>query len=346
MDNLQAIRYLAEAEARNHAPLRVPPENSEVDGSPHLPWTIPQLLISRSSSGSSSSGSKKYTARIVGHVGHDNEGRAPHIAHFLESMVLPYVHEDVDVSGRYPIELHDSYSYLPRSSEGQHREKYRGALTFSKPLTDRHTIALPDPYQMFSYGGMLAAQDPLAFEQKQDVVLFAGTTTGDRDPAKNERVAACLWSLGKPDFKFYLTNIAQMTIRDLQKSIPDQQRLGAILRAPVSREEHFRARYILNVQGNTCCWSRVPMVLSSNSVMLNLAHQDGTWYYPLLQAGTHYVPVASLDALPDVLKTCRGSPGYCKMIAANGNRFVQQYCGQVHAAYYTRCLLEAMASNR
>jgi hypothetical protein len=334
MNNLETIQYLAHAEARSFAPRRLD------DDSP--PPSVPHLVVRTASQGAALSTNAKYSVEMRGHVGHDNEGRAPFICDFMRTAVLPNVDPVVDVSGIYPMELHDSYSYLPEAAD----DKYTSCLTFSKPMAHRHTILFPDPYQIGGYGGMLSVVDPVDFERKQDVALFAGTTTGARDPLANERVVACRWALRhRPLCQFFITQVAQMTVQDLQRAMPRDE-LASILHPPVSHQDHFTCKYIVNIRGNTCCWSRVPMVLNSNSLMLNVRHADGTWYYPLLQDGEHFVGVPDISTLPSVVQHCNANPMLCRRIVANGQQFVRSYCSPTHAAYYARCLVEAMASNR
>ncbi|PNH12567.1 hypothetical protein TSOC_000537 [Tetrabaena socialis] len=330
MNNLETIQYLAQAEAKHFAPLRNDMHtNLMEDGVPHL-------LVQKVN--------QTYEVQMQGHHGHDNEGRAPLICSFVKMNVLAHLDPAIDASGVYPIELHDSYSYLAPDSPA-HRAKYRGALTFSKPIGHGHTILFPDPYQITGYGGMLGVTDPLEFDKKQDIVLFAGTTTGDRAPLRNERIKACLWAMDKrPRYQFYITNIAQMTINDMRNGISDPD-LQSILHSPIQHADHFQCKYIFNIKGNTCCWSRVPMIMNSNSLMLNLRHSDATWYYPLLQDNHHFVSVPTIESLPSIVQQCASTPLRSKQIVANANQFVKNFCGQVHASYYAKCLFEAMALN-
>ena len=328
MNNLETIQYLAQAEAKHFAPLRTDVIMEDIE--------IPRLSILKSSCGT-------YSVEMQGHQGHDNEGRAPLVCSFMRSSVLANVDPTIDASGVYPLELHDSYSYLAADSP-EHRAKYKGALSFSKNMAHGHTIAFPDPYQITGYGGMLGVHDTLEFEKKRDIVLFAGTTTGSRDPLKNARINACRWAINRrPEYQFYITNVAQMTVDDVRSSVPE---CDAIFHQPISHDDHFQCKYIFNIQGNTCCWSRVPMIMNSRSLMLNLRHADGAWYYPLMHDGQHFVNVANLDALPSTVQYCASNPAWCKHIVANANQFVKNYCGQVHAAYYAKCLIETMALNK
>ena len=359
MDSLDVIRYLANAEARNFRPLS---ESSYTDTDTDIDaiqeqeeqeqqeqeqeqqqeqQLVPCLRIRKSTENS-----KTYIADMLNYKGHDNEGRAPFVCSFLERDVLPHVDPEINVSGLYPMELHDSYTYLNPLLE-HNASKYRSVLTFSKDMSHRHTILFPDPYQIAGYGGMLGVSDTIDFDRKQDVMLFAGTTTGSRNPSENVRIKACLWALTRrPRYQFYISNIAQMSLSDMAEVIPRDSLSAILLPRPVTLEEHHKQKYILNIQGNTCCWSRVPMIMNSQSLMINLKHRDGTWYYPLLQDGVHCVNVSGLDNLEDAYNKCASNPTWCKYMINNANAFVKRYCSKTHAAFYTKCLFEAMATNQ
>lgn len=328
---LDSIHYLARAEARHYAPSRV------VDT--ELNYRIPYLSIE--SVPGSSSESRKYRVIMNGHRGHDNEGRADFVCSFLRTSVLPYIDPLLDVSGFYPMELHDSYTYL--SSDQKNHKTYRGVLTFSKDMTHTGPILFPDTFQLSAYGGLLGTKDVKTWETKKPSVMFAGTTTGSRDPACNDRIRACRWALETDPsrFRFKITSIAQMILDPKQLAS-----LEPLMSKHITPQEQFDHRYIFNIRGNTCCWSRVPMILNSNSLMLNWRHADGTWYYPLLHEGTHYAGIENLEDLPTLVSKCENNPGWCNFLVQNANHFVRSYCKQFHAAAYARYLLEAMSENK
>lgn len=284
--------------------------------------------------------------------GHDNAPRLDHICAWIERRVLPHMSLDAAVAqeccGYYRIELHDSYSYLSTSKDTA-SERYRDAhcLTFARDRTDRRASVslLPDPFQMDDYGGMLSAsRDVTPWSLKTDSrVVFAGSTTGDRDPARNERVRACLWSLGgdaSTCTNFRLTNVVQME-RAALMAVLGPHAAQRLLCPVISPADQFRHRYIANIVGNTCCWSRVPLVLSSNSVLFNVPHRDVVWYSVLMHADEHFVD-APLNRLVGIRQACEIDPRRCERIVESANRFAQTYLNSTMAAVYTRALFETM----
>jgi hypothetical protein len=324
MDAPDVVAHLAQAEARRLRAIRDPADLSE------YALQLPCIVIS-------GDGPNRLIATGVGHEAHENAGRMPFLCDFLNRRVLPMVDPAADVRGAYRIELHDSYSYLP------HAARYQNALGFARPKGARESVALmPDPFHIGNFGGLLGPgrADVLPWEAKNPLMFFAGTTTGNRDPTKNERIQACVWSLGRLDVaRFHITSVAQMSADAALAAVP---LLRATLHPPVQPEDHFQFRYQVNIAGNTACWSRVPMIMASKCLMLNLKQPDVMWYYPALAEGTHFFGAATLDDLPNLQARCEADPARCRQVVANANRFVDDFLGPTQApAYMVRLLEEA-----
>ena len=328
MDVSDAVQHLAQAEARRVRPLSCPDELSALAEAGR---GLPYIRVRRDALG-------RVVAEGFGHQGHDNEGRMGFLCEWLQRSVLPFV--EGDASGMYRVELHDSYSYLPNASA------YENALVFARPRGAHESVALlPDPYQAEGYGGLVsaAAADGVPWEAKRPAVFFAGTTTGSRDPARNERIRACVWSLTRPPDEVFMriTNVAQMTIGACRAAVP---RFDEVLHRPFSVPEHFQYKYQLNVAGNTCCWSRVPMVMASGSLLLHLkTHRDMLWYYPLLRDGEHYVGVGEIDEIPAVRARCVAQDEWCRQVVARAQRFRSAYLTKGVAALYAAHLIQEAA---
>jgi hypothetical protein len=254
-------------------------------------------------------------------LGHDNAERLPHVCRFLNERVLPLVGDGADagagagagargdvagVTGTWRIELHDAYTYLPG------RAGYEEVLTFGRAAdAEQRRVAL--------------------------------TTTGDRDPARNARLRACVWSLGRPDVaRMHITSIAQMSPEAALAAHPT---LRGALHAPFAIADHFRYRYQVNIVGNTACWSRLPMLLSSGCVAVHVRHADAMWYYPLLREGRHYVGADSVEG-PDLLRAhafCRAHDRRCAEIAKEANALAADLFHVGAAATYLAALLRESA---
>ena len=331
------IAALAHAEAWRVRPIT---DSAELDALAEAGRALPVLHLSRGSRPG------EYRVSGAGHAGHDNEPRMALLAHALERRVLPLVDPACDVSGAYRVELHDSYAYLPNAQD------YENCFTFSRPITARaaSVALLPDPFHWGDYGGLLRVRDAVPWEAKADAMFFCGSTTGDRRPAHNARIRACLWAQDRvpaTDARFVITNVVQM---DVARALAEVPRLAQVLSHPVAVEDHFRWRYLVNIAGNTACWSRVPMILNSRSLLLDLRRLDASspppdvmWYSPALRDGTHYVGADSLEDLVSRLHACRAAQAACRDMTRNAGLFVQDFLNREAPAAYTARLLEACA---
>lgn len=318
------ISGLASAEANRVRKFRDSDEEELDRVADGLP-VVPLLHIVRGSVG-------KWSVCSSGEQGHPNEARMPVIKQWLERDVFPLAIDSEDLSGTYRLELHDSYTYLPRADE------YRDILSFCRSSTTNARVALlPDPYQACGYSGLLGAVDDVPWKSKRPTVMFAGSTTGAHDPKQNKRVMACIWALDhKLETDFRISAVVQMRPYDIIRRIPV---IRDIIAPHVSPQVQFQYRFLANIVGNTACWSRVPMIMRSSSVMFHTPHDDIAWYYPMMQAGVHYVECASHDSFLQNRLTCMADDAGCQLMTGNANALYNSYLTRAAAASYTLCLL-------
>ena len=291
---------------------------------------------------------KKYRVYFRNTERHRASYRCQTIASFVEHVVLTDPAADpARYVGEYRFEPHDTIDDGPRDEPtlcfARDIRRESGAKT-------KNCVLFPDVYQLCGYRGQFDMYvDDVPWADKAPVVLFAGTTTGPEDPAKNRRVQAALWARGRESSGLILklSSVRQMTPESLEGYLRTKgATLGDVLCGFVEPSEHKRVRYVLNIEGNTCCWSRLPMVLRSGSLLINLQHGDGTWYYPVLEAGKHYVEAADVADIEARRSWCEAHPKECADIVGNGNRFFDEYCTQAAATRYIVELLEAIADYR
>ena len=333
MDSIDAIRYLAQSEAKRFV------SGGRIDeGDPNRK---PDALVPffRLKKSVSSSGHVTYDVSGHNHESHDNAPRMPFLCEFLKTAVLPYADPEADLSGCFPIELHDSYSYLP---DAQHATG--PCLTFSRRVDEHRPLAVvPTPFQMGGYAGLPPlGGDAVAWEKKTDLAYFAGTTTGDRDPSRNARVRACRWALahGRGTCQLKLTRVEQMTREALAAAVPEG--LDAVTAPEAPPEEMYQHRYLVDLPGNTCAWSRLPLALASKSLVLKVHHRDVEWWYPMLLDGTHFLG-CELDTLLAKRAFAMSNPQVTQFMIANANRFAAAFLNRNSAALYMAHFLEAVA---
>ena len=275
---------------------------------------------------------------------HPASNRCPGIAHFVQNILFKECTKD-DIkryAGEYRFEPHDAIQ------DSRDEMTLCFARNMVDPSLSRNAILFPDYYHMFGYDGLLekSPADEIAWSDKNPQVLFAGTTTGPTDPAKNKRVQACIWALRDPaKYDFKLTSVCQMKYDDIVNHCGVETARRIIGRF-VNPQEHREYRYVMNIEGNTCCWSRLPMIMSTRTLLLNLVHDEGNWYYPLLKHNETHLDVKTLDDIENTLKFCESNPLKCQTMTAAARAIVSRVCTQRAAVLYAKAILDAIVRFR
>lgn len=321
MNKYDTIRQLADGNSKRFRPQRM----EEVQDQ-----KIPFFCIKRSAIDG-------YSIDMYGYERHDNAPRMPHYCNFILKHVLPNLAPEHDVTGAYQIELHDTYSYLNND------KNYDNALVFAKDMDDRLPCLVPDPYMIDNYGGRLSLIDPYEHHAKQDKIVFAGVTTGDMDPSKNERLRLVDWSCKHRDFTdFKITKVVQMredAIRNVYSNIYD------MIGAPLSQQAQYSYKYIMNIDGNTACWDRFMWIMNSKSLAMKYASKQMLWYYPLIQENIHYIGV-DLKTIQNQFMFYKSNVDQSKWMVSNANAFARDYANHLAALMYTTRLFENFAMNK
>lgn len=66
----------------------------------------------------------------------------------------------------------------------------------------------------------------------------------------------------------------------------------ATFKQAVTPEKSLAYKYLIDIDGHSCSYSRVAWILYSNSLLLKHASNNIQWYYDKLKAGEHYIPIA------------------------------------------------------
>jgi hypothetical protein len=270
------------------------------------------------------------------YANHDNANRMQFFCDHLNANVMSHVEKIDRIVGRYHIELHDSNSYLVNGFN------YKGCMVWAKNKQDRDVVLIPDPYQFTNYGGQLG-NDTVSFAKKsKDKIGFFGSTTGSIEPVSNDRIKTCIWSLHHRDIiDCYITNIVQMRTNAFVTELGEET-AKAIVHQPLSLNEIFDYKFLLDINGNTTSWSRVPQILNSQSILFKMPSKDMSWYYPLLRADTHYVHVNHHNMRSKIMYY-RNNPKEVSFILENANRFVSDFLKPNHANLYMVALFDELA---
>lgn len=261
-----------------------------------------------------------YKLRGYNYEHHDNADRMHFILNYFSTMILKYISNDVDLTGFYNIELHDSNSYLDQSKQ------YKNCLVWCKNKSDNDVVLLPDLYHMTGYGGKLnTGPDQTKWHAKRNDVAFFGTTTGDTNPALNARLQYCEKALTSPLKEvcdFHITNVAQMKEADIVNYY-GQEKWNIMKHQWVPHTYLYNYKFNLDIPGNTASWDRVPVVLNSKSLLFKSYCHDMCFYYPLLQENVHYVSTPDAKSIIDKRTFFLSNDNQHQLIIDNANKFAR-----------------------
>ena len=152
-------------------------------------------------------------------------------------------------------------------------------------------------------GAVESAENKLRWNEKIAMAIWRGTTTGGIDEESTwqevpraKLVRAALRFPTLIDAKF--TEVAQSSDPEWLRSELSRQNL---LGLPLSIPQMCRYKYVVDVDGNACSYSRMYWCLLSRSCLLKVASSNIQWYYGLLDPYVNYIPIqVGLEDLPTV----------------------------------------------
>jgi hypothetical protein len=307
------------------------PKNSEEDINTSLPYF--QL---------SKNGNNKYHFNMYNYKNHSV--RINLVKDYLLNNVVSLVNGDL--SGYYNIQLEDNYSYLNDNID------YNDVLCFGSMKNDnknKYVVPLPDCYFLENWNNNFSTvNDTIEWENKRNKIVFVGSTTGNTDPLKNERINTCLWSLynnRRSICDFYITEIMFMNERRVFQ-IPY---FKYIYKRPLMRlNEQKTYKYLLNIDGHTCRWT--PYVYLLNTLHFQTPSKDMLWYYPLLKDKEHFVEVCiDENASNEIIKMFnyyQNNINEAKQIISNANIMGRQLFTKNTCQKYMVALFQNIADNR
>lgn len=155
-------------------------------------------------------------------------------------------------------------------------EKYT-RLCFSCSYNSKH-IQIPDPH-IFQYQSFI---DTVKLEDKQDKLIFIGSDTGKlEDDLINERIRFCDNVKDLKHIYAKISNFVHFNKDMLMDVAIDIEKIKSKF-VPIDQQLYYK--YILNINGNTASWDRIPWAMKSNSYLINLdsRYNEYNWYYPYI----------------------------------------------------------------
>lgn len=257
------------------------------------------------------------------------------LARLSDSIGLP----DVVFCGSW----HDSYA----------GNKEVPILAFAKRQGDS-SILIPDFEALSGYSSLKkrveGANRSLPWSKKKASCIWRGSTTGGVFNMQNWKIfprsRVVLEARRYPhliDAKF--TAVVQSpTPLELEKLF----RRHHLLAPSMSVEEMLNYRYLLDVDGNTCGYSRMYWSLLANSALIKVQSDQVQWYYDLLKPYENYVPVdPDLKTFKAAFQWLRSNDKRAQYLARNATELAQDHLSQeATLAYFYHVILKLSHDQR
>lgn len=198
-----------------------------------------------------------------------------------------------------------------------------------KLVENSAVILLPDPDAMQGYTKNFAGIDQklsqYAWNQKIPKIFWRGSANGIKYDSVDINGAPRLRFLNAAtNLKFAdvgLTGYAFLINDEFRQKLMDTH----AIKESLSPEESIRYKYLIDVDGKSCSWSRMAWILYSNSVLLKHQSDKVQWYYERLKPYVHYVPIAEdFSDLEKQFVWLEQHPKEAVAIALNGREIAKQ----------------------
>ena len=216
------------------------------------------------------------------------------------------------IKGSYPICIPDFEALRGYYSIDKNIEKWIKKHPFDKKIEKAF-------WRGSTTGGIFTPQNWKIFPRSK-LTLFA---------AHNEKIC---------DAKF--TDIVQVSQLDFP-FVKEEMRREGILGPPMSIEEHLRYKYLIDIDGNSCTYSRLYWILKSNSLCLKHSSVNEQWYYKGLEPYVHYIPLKEdISDLEAKILWAKNHSDKVEKIIQNANEFANQSLKHSDALLYFYKVLE------
>lgn len=128
------------------------------------------------------------------------------------------------------------------------------------------------------------------------------------------------------------------------ESNPEMRALPDLIAQAVTPLDSLKNKYLIDVDGNTCGYSRFYWTLLSNSLVIKQLTDNVQWYYRALKPYIHFLPVKKdFSDLAETLSWARAHDLECEHIAQNATQFVLENLREEHIYLYLDLLLNKYA---
>jgi hypothetical protein len=175
-------------------------------------------------------------------------------------------------------------------------------FTFATNGDGKNVILMPDCEALnpvdreYITRSILSANNKYKWDKKKEVVFWRGSPTGpilsEEEIEKNE------WSKSG---RFHLAKISEQFPQIIDAAFSNWlSELHLIrpkllskfsIRAPVHITDHLLYKYLIDIDGNSCCYSRSYWIMLSNSLMLKQSSPNRQWFYKGLVPNVHFLSI-------------------------------------------------------
>ena len=259
---------------------------------------------------------------------------------------------DLPESLEFLVTMHDSADCF------QSKDLPVPVLTFSKKSSNNRAICMPDCEAIRGYGllrGKIAqASDKNHWDTKINQAFWRGSSTGylDTDHGREHimRLETCL---DFPRIRLVALSLEYPNLLDACVTdyfqYSDHQTLNKLLSLSqkteaVSFQGHLKYKYLVDVDGNTCSYSRMFWILLSNSVLFKEMNGDTQWYYKALKPWVHFVPFTfEAGDLPEKICWAQSHDQQVRQMAKAATSLARQVFSQAMLRNYMQVLFNEYA---
>ncbi len=223
------------------------------------------------------------------------------------------------------------------------------AFVFAKRENAKGLILIPDINALAGYGRLRQmipdANGKIGWDQKRAKCFWRGSNTGGYSTLANwdrlDRTRLVLLSLAHGDqLDARFNHVVQC-----DPEIPSLMKQKGMVAPSVSRPDHLKYKYLVDVDGNSCSFERYFWLLLSNSLVLKQVSPNVQWYYGALEPYQHFVPVkGDLSDLLEKIEWAKTHDEEARLIAERATQFVYDHLSPEDTLLYLSLLIREYAS--
>ncbi len=234
--------------------------------------------------------------------------------------------------------------------DGLSHEPPAPVMAFGKNKHSPSLVAFPDFEAIRGYDTLIhkvtLAKQHFPFEHKLPKIFWRGATTGGNYTLSNWKdfPRSRLVLLSKRHSNYLDAKFTQV-VSDLDKNaLETVMHHNRLLSRPVSVHDHLAFKYLIDIDGNNCTYSRFFWILLSNSLCLKVDSANEQWYYKGLHPYVHYLPIkADLSDIIEKIEWAEEHPQQVQLMISHANEFVNHHLMQEDVFHYVYKLLLAYA---